>query len=71
MYIVRTENGTMVCKISNLLANQLMNNLSGQFKPSTINPKKVLFIIAEDSTMKIDGGTITLYLWAGYYLVAE
>lgn len=72
-YSVRTESGLLTSTISNILAEDIINNVKGTFRPWTPTSStgtKTVFEIAEGRVLTVSGDT-KLYLWAKTLLIPD
>jgi len=75
-YIVRTETGTMVAKISGDCAETILKSAQGEWHTYNVEGESqmVCFEIAENSVYTIEGihdqsTSLKLYLWEGYKII--
>lgn len=69
-YFLRTNDGQLIAKLENSLANEVMINVKGEFK--TVNftsGRKTVYELSEDKTVK--NGAITLMLFTGFRVVSS
>lgn len=72
-YSVRTEGGLLTSTISNTLAEDIINNVKGTFRPWTPTSggdTKTVFEIAEGRVLTVDRDA-KLYLWAKTLLIPD
>lgn len=69
MYVIRDENGIMLMKVKNDVAQRIIKGVPGVFKPykPTADTEVVCYQITVDSSMLTGSGRF--YLWAGTKLI--
>ncbi len=76
MYYVRDTAGTLISKLSNHMAMELINNAKGSFQKYTPKgkPSKTAFVLDEDLSIDFPSSfnpLIKLYFWKEYRLIPE
>lgn len=69
MYILRTDEGVMVAKLSNKNAGEIINYGKGEWvnKKYKDGTTATAFVLSEDMYYG-NKNNIVIYLWVGYYL---
>jgi hypothetical protein len=66
-YDVRDATGTLIITLSNQIAQELIQQSPGQFRPWRRNPEVTVFEFTQDMIYKIPG--IAFHIWSGTLLI--
>ena len=71
MYIIRTQEGILIAELSNDIAQKVIKQCKGHFRPLKYEgkPEKTAFQLDENSRWGFPG--FSLFLFAGYVLIPD